>query len=174
MGCMGSERALVKRRIDRRMKDLGLKSYNAYLRYIKQDKSENEIILLLNEISTNVTSFFREPKHFKFISQVIRRWHNEGQKRFRFWCAACSTGEEPYSLAMTVAEALDINSLDIKILATDISTKVLEKCQEGIQQWNSQQCDGDEKYDPEGRFIGCLQCENTQQESGHEAPAVSQ
>ena len=82
-------------------------------------------------ISTNVTSFYREETHFDFITEVFSRWVDEGQKRFRFWSAACSTGEEPYTLAVTLLEALNSGKADIKILATDISTRALTAAMAG-------------------------------------------
>ena len=89
------------------------------------------MVHLLDAISTNVTSFFREPDHFTFLQDVISKWLAKGQRRFRIWSAASSTGEEPYTLAMTLCETIRDPGVDARILATDISTKVLQVCAAG-------------------------------------------
>ncbi|MFP4175654.1 MAG: CheR family methyltransferase [Planctomycetota bacterium] len=125
------KRALVRGRIGKRMRDLGLDSYEEYLERIEADTSGRELTELLDAISTNVTRFFREPEHFKFFADVVSRWNKAGQEKFRFWSAACSTGEEPYTMAMVLADIFPDPNLDWKILATDISTKVLNRALEG-------------------------------------------
>lgn len=117
--------ALVSARVGKRLRALNLPDFDSYLRYLEQDAGGDEIVQLLDAISTNVTHFFRESVHFEFVLEAVRAWAAAGQSRFRFWSAACSTGEEPYSLAMTVREALAGRVADAKILATDISTRVL-------------------------------------------------
>jgi len=119
--------ALVSARVGKRMRALGLTDYGQYLRRIKEDETGEEIVQLLDAISTNVTSFFREPEHFDFLAARLGEWYAAGQRRFRLWSAACSSGEEPYSLAMTMREAFPENGVDARILATDISTRVLER-----------------------------------------------
>ena len=118
-------------RIGKRMRALGIADQREYLQFVMNDTSGEEIVHLIDAISTNVTSFFREAPHFDFLSEVMARWYNEGQRRFRLWSAASSTGEEPYSLAITLSETLD-SGTDVRLLATDISTRVLEKCVQGI------------------------------------------
>ncbi|MBN2308070.1 MAG: methyltransferase domain-containing protein [Candidatus Hydrogenedentes bacterium] len=120
--------ALVSARVGKRIRALGLADPADYLAYVKADKSGQEVVQLIDAISTNVTSFFREPDHFDFLRQVMTQWAEEGQRRFRLWSAASSTGEEPYSIAMTLLESVDARTTDVKLLATDISTRVLEKC----------------------------------------------
>ncbi len=124
--------ALVSARIGKRMRALAIDDYRDYLKYVTQDESGDEVINLLDVVSTNVTSFFRESKHFDFLGEIVEKWAADGQKRMRFWSAACSTGEEPYTIAMTLLAHLDQSSVDIRILATDLSTRVLQKCREGI------------------------------------------
>ena len=97
-----------------------------------RDDSGDEMVQLLDVISTNVTSFFRENEHFEFVTTIMKRWLDAGQRRFRFWSAASSTGEEPYSFAMTLMEAAAGQSVDMKILATDISTRVLASASAGV------------------------------------------
>ena len=126
-----NKEALVCARVAKRMRALGIEDYRKYLKYVKEDKSGNETVRLLDAISTNVTSFFREADHFELVDKVMSQWLDEGQRRFRFWSAASSTGEEPYSLAMTLLETVNGQSgVDMKILATDISTRVLDTCRE--------------------------------------------
>ncbi len=126
-----NKESLVSARIGKRIRALALSDHNAYLQYVMEDRSGEEVIHLIDAISTNVTSFFRESAHFDFLAKVVAEWRARGQQRFRFWSAASSTGEEPYSMAITLLEALGRSDSDVKILATDISTRVLEKCRAG-------------------------------------------
>ncbi len=124
--------ALVSARLGKRMRALDIDTHEKYLDYIKKDDSGNEITQLLDAISTNVTYFFREEKHFDFISSQLNEWYSAGQRKFRFWSAGCSSGEEPYTIAMTYFEALRGQACDTKILATDLSSRVLSKASSGI------------------------------------------
>ena len=127
--CLGANKeALVSARIGKRMRALGLSDHGQYLRFVVEDNTGEELIKLIDAISTNVTSFFRESVHFDFLQEVFSGWLEEGQHRFRFWSAASSTGEEPYSMAMTLREAMNGHKADVRILATDISTRALEQC----------------------------------------------
>ena len=118
--------ALVSARVGKRMRALQIPTHADYLEYVLKDQSGKEIVQLIDAISTNVTSFFREADHFDFLRNAIDKWRGAGQQRFRLWSAASSTGEEPYTIAMTMREAG--SGCDVKILATDISTRVLEHC----------------------------------------------
>lgn len=121
--------ALVQARVAKRMRALDIGSYDEYLRLMENDETGGELTLFLDAICTNVTKFFREAHHFDFIASEMDRWLGQGQRRFRFWSAACSTGEEPFSLAMTILEATrGCPDADVRILATDISTKALDRC----------------------------------------------
>ena len=124
--------ALVDARIGKRLRAVNLTTPEAYVEYLKQPGNQDEFTHFIDVISTNVTSFFRESDHFDFMSDAVKSWAAQGQRKFRFWSAACSTGQEPYSMAMTLIEALKDYSVDTKILATDISTEVLERCKRGI------------------------------------------
>jgi chemotaxis protein methyltransferase CheR len=124
--------SLVSARIGKRIRHLRLDSAQEYLDYVINDESGEELINLLDAISTNVTSFFREAEHFDFLKNIVKEWMGKGQKRFRIWSAASSTGEEPYTIAITMLDAISNNSIDMRILATDISTKVLDTCRQGI------------------------------------------
>lgn len=124
--------SLVVARVGKRMRKLEITDHRQYLRYLLDDSTGTEVVHLIDAISTNVTSFFREPHHFEFLTEVFRGWLAAGQSRFRFWSAASSTGEEPYTLAMTLLEAIDGYHGDLRILATDISTRVLDVCRAGV------------------------------------------
>ncbi len=126
---------LLHSRISKRMRRLGIQKAEAYLKHIADDRSGQEMIELLDAISTNVTYFFREPDHFDQLRAALAHWVDEGQRRFRLWSAACSYGQEPYTMAMTALDAfrdLRAEGIDLRVLATDISTKVLAAAQEGV------------------------------------------
>jgi chemotaxis protein methyltransferase CheR len=125
-----NKKALVSARLGKRMLALGLRSYNEYYEYVQNDRSLNEIGVLIDAISTNVTHFFRESDHFPLLAEIVQRWESEGQRRFRIWCAASSSGEEPYTIALTLAESMT-QMRDTKILATDISNTVLQIARQG-------------------------------------------
>jgi chemotaxis protein methyltransferase CheR len=130
-----SKEALVEARVGKRMRALGIANEKEYLVLLEKDPSGEEIVQFLDVISTNHTSFFREPDHFEFMRSVLADWRREGMRKLRVWSAASSTGEEPYTIAFTIADALesvDNAGVDWRILATDISTKVLAKAEAGI------------------------------------------
>jgi chemotaxis protein methyltransferase CheR len=124
--------ALINARVAKRLRELRMDDYRSYLQYVVNDPSGEELVHLLDVISTNVTSFFREANHFDTLRELMCKWLGEGQRRFRYWSAACSTGEEPYTMAMVALEAAAHSHADIRILATDISTRVLEKARAGL------------------------------------------
>lgn len=126
--------ALVSARIAKRQRVLSLQSAEQYLEYLEQDSSGQELNHFLDVISTHFTSFFREPEHFVVLRQELENRLSAGQRRFRFWSAASSTGEEPYSMAMSLLEALKgvRAKVDLKILATDISLRSLEEARAGV------------------------------------------
>ncbi len=133
-----SKRMLVQARLAKRLRSLGFASYGEYFDYVSQPANGDERVELVNCITTNKTDFFRENHHFEFLAkQVIRqtglRPAKGGLRRLRLWSAGCSTGEEPYSMAITILETLgSIGGWDIKILASDIDTGVLAKAEAGI------------------------------------------
>jgi chemotaxis protein methyltransferase CheR len=124
--------ALVAARVGKRMHALGLPDEAAYLAYLESEETGQELVRFLDVISTNHTAFFREPDHFEFLRSLVSNWYREGQRTLRIWSAASSTGEEPYTIAMTVRSAVTAQDLDLKILATDISTRVLAAAEAGI------------------------------------------
>jgi chemotaxis protein methyltransferase CheR len=126
-----SKRSLVAGRLVRRLRGLGLDSFAGYRRFLEtSDPSGSELIQLVNCITTNKTSFFREESHFGTLEGHMRAAEGGGQRIYRIWSAACSTGEEPYSLAITTLTARQ--SMEVRILASDIDTEVLARAQEGV------------------------------------------
>ncbi len=124
--------SLVDARVSKRLRALGLSTPEQYLDLLERDESGDELVQFLDAISTNFTSFFREQEHFELLGEQIKRWLDGGQRKFRIWSAASSTGEEPYSIAITLAEATAGVPVDARILATDISTKVLAHASQGV------------------------------------------
>ena len=116
---------LVESRLAPRLRKLKLDSYDDYCNLLRGPASRNELVLLLDSISTNVTSFFRERAGLDILANEHAQGMAQGKRKFRYWSAASSTGEEAYSLAMLLAEVGDNPGIDTAILATDISTKVL-------------------------------------------------
>jgi chemotaxis protein methyltransferase CheR len=129
------KRELVYGRLARRLRALNLRSFRDYRNLLSADDGR-ELVQFCNAITTNLTAFFREPHHFEHLkndvlSAIARK--AGPSRRVRIWSAGCSTGEEPYSIAMTVLEAIpDIERWDLKILATDLDSDVLEKARRGV------------------------------------------
>jgi chemotaxis protein methyltransferase CheR len=118
--------ALVRSRLMKRLRSLGLQQVEDYLSFIDSDEGASEVACLIDVMTTNKTCFFREAEHFHYLRDRIL----PGLKatRVRFWSAACSSGEEPYSLAMLIREHVaGVENRDARILATDISHRMLEK-----------------------------------------------
>lgn len=126
-----SRQALVQARLSKRLRALGLEEFEEYVEYLRRDDSGEEIVELLDVISTNFTSFFREERHFQLLTEIVQKAVAAKARQFRLWCAAAATGEEPYTLSMVIQEASEGRIPDIKILATDISTRALRACQAG-------------------------------------------
>jgi chemotaxis protein methyltransferase CheR len=123
-----SKKALVAGRLSRRLKHHRLSSYGDYFRLISQKTEAAELQMALDLLTTNETHFFREPRHFEFMRlQVLPLVPKT--RTYRVWCAASSSGEEPYSIAMTLADGL--GDTPWEVLASDISTSVLEKARSG-------------------------------------------
>lgn len=133
------KKALLTGRLARRMRELRMPRFQDYYAYITADRSGDELVILLDAITTNETHFFREPRQFDFLEQVVypewRRAAEAGrrQRRLRVWSAACSTGEEPYSLAMSLLSHFPLDQgWTVDILASDLSTRVLERARAGV------------------------------------------
>lgn len=132
-----SKDSMVYSRLSRRIRHLKMKSFSEYLLYV--DKTESEHQEFVNALTTNLTSFFREQHHFEELRSFVA-----SQKRaLTIWCAASSTGEEPYSIAITVVEALGRFDIPVKIIASDIDSNVLATASKGV--YKIEQLDNMEK-----------------------------
>ncbi len=130
-----AKRTMVYSRLARRLRSLSLKKFSSYCDLLK-NRDEHELVNFINAITTNLTSFFREKHHFEFmVSTLIPRWikSRSDTRRLRIWSAGCSTGEEPYSIAITLLEHFpELEKWDIKILATDLDTNVVSIAKNGV------------------------------------------
>ena len=134
-----AKRQLLAGRLAPRLRELGLRSLGEYYSRLVEDREGVELMRLLDLVSTNETSFFRENAHFEFLrTQVLPAWAAEAEaghrrRHIRAWSTACSTGQEPYSLAMVLREQLPVErGWQIEILATDISTRVLRQAESAV------------------------------------------
>lgn len=133
------KRSMLEARLRKRLRALGLDSYEAYREYLfSKDGMHEELINMIDVVTTNKTDFFREPRHFDFmvesaLPQLIPSTGAGTDRPLRLWSAGCSSGEEPYTIAMVLDDfRWNGNRIDFEILATDISTQVLEKARLGI------------------------------------------
>ncbi|MHB8829325.1 MAG: CheR family methyltransferase [Syntrophales bacterium] len=131
------KKELVSARLGKRLREGGFSSFTEYYNFITGKGGIDELVRMIDSISTNLTYFFREESHFTKLSELLPIfWENAAQKesnpKLLIWCAGCSTGEEPYSVSMTVCESLMEQAAKVRILATDISTAVISKAAEGI------------------------------------------
>lgn len=130
------KRDLVISRLSRRLRLLGLANFSQYIDYLGTDDG-TEMVQMINRITTNKTDFFREKHHFDFMTEQLlpeltAQGEKTGQRRLRIWSAGCSSGEEPYSLAITLSEFFErLPGWDVKVLATDLDTGMLEKASRG-------------------------------------------
>lgn len=120
---------MVYGRLARRLRALGLSTFQQYLQILERGNSK-EFELFTNSLTTNLTSFFREAHHFDMLRQHLTE--NKSQGSFSIWCSASSTGEEPYSIAISACEAFDSLRPPVKIIATDLDTNVLETAKNAI------------------------------------------
>lgn len=132
-----AKRQLVSARLAKRVRVMGYKTYREYLDSVLSNPNGDEFTTLIDSLSTNLTSFFRENDHFvflktRFVSQIVQE-RGSSKRYIRGWSAGCSTGEEPYTIAITLMESLpQPGSWDIKLMASDISTKVLAQASSGV------------------------------------------
>ena len=122
------KRQMVYSRLARRLRELRLKEFSTYLTFLETDQNGDEWQLFTNALTTNLTAFFREAHHFPVLAEHARKC----PQAVTVWCSAASTGEEPYSIAMTLIEALGSRAGSASVVATDIDTQVLAKGAAGI------------------------------------------
>ena len=134
------KRELVYSRLSRRLRQRGLQRFQDYCDYVETGDDEDELREFINALTTNLTSFFREPHHFEFLANellpALMRSRGLSNRRIRIWSAGCSTGEEPYSIAIVLREVLPNVGWDAKILATDLDSNVLATAERGIYEWS--------------------------------------
>ncbi|AUL99816.1 chemotaxis protein CheR [Rhodocyclaceae bacterium] len=121
---------MVYSRLARRLRSCGDKTFAQYLQRLERDRSEWETFV--NSLTTNLTSFFREAHHFEILADHMRQLTAKEKRPIKIWCCAASTGEEPYSLAMTACETFDTLNPPVQILASDIDTNVLAQGERGV------------------------------------------
>jgi len=128
------KRTMVYSRIARRIRDCGVSDFSEYCNLLRSG-DESELVSFTNAITTNLTSFFREPHHFEYLAKTVlpELEKNKTNKRIRIWSAGCSSGEEPYTIAMTVLDHFKNKSdWDIKILASDLDFDMVERASKGV------------------------------------------
>lgn len=133
------KKALLEARLNRRLRELGMESFLQYYKYVAADQSGAELVRLLDRVATNETHFFREPRQFEFLENtLLPDWLAQGDtglrpRQVRVWSAGCSTGEEPYSLAMMLLDHLPpARGWKLEIVGSDLSSRVVESAQIAI------------------------------------------
>ena len=127
---------LVKACLGKRLRDGKFKSFSQYYRHVTTEQGADELICMIDSLCTNLPGFFREADHFhllrEIIPEIVKMSRRSRIPKLRIWSAGCSTGEEPYTIAMAVRELFNNGQADIKIMASDISTRVLNTAVKGI------------------------------------------
>jgi chemotaxis protein methyltransferase CheR len=131
------KKVMLQSRLQKRLRHLNMTSFKEYVEYVFSEEGlQNELIHMLDVVSTNKTDFFREPVHFEFMEKTILPEHIEHyplNRPVKIWSAGCSSGEEVYTIAMTISEfKKDHPGIDFSILGTDISTEILQKAVDAI------------------------------------------
>lgn len=154
----GGKRELVKARLSKRMRALGLDDFDEYLLRVRREGIAGELTLMLDAVSTNLTFFFRQARQFEHLRNLLTQAQAQRRsrgRRLRIWSAGCSSGEEPYSVAILVLEALaDLPLWDVGILATDLSTQMLADAREGIYEADRL---GEAPAGIVGKYFTCIQ-----------------
>lgn len=128
-----AKRIMLQSRLQRRLKELGIPNFKEYCKHVFSKPGADEVIHMMDVVSTNKTDFFREPAHFDYLRDHLLPEFSARERRvMKIWSAGCSSGEEAYTIAMTISEYNERNTpVAFQILGTDISTKVLTKAKEG-------------------------------------------
>lgn len=132
------KKELVRARLAKRLRLGKFNNFPEYLKHVLADESGKEFSILIDSLSTNLTSFFRERQHFEFLQErflptLMERRRKQNNHKMRAWSAGCSSGEEPYTIAISLLDAIEGQGRwDVKILATDISTRMLERAKAGV------------------------------------------
>ena len=129
------KRGLVSARLQQRLRHRGVATFRDYVKLLQEDVTGEELTAMLDAITTNHTSFFREPQHFEYLAKVVLPPLRDASRVTPIlgWSAACATGEEPYTIALTAAEVLGPEtSRRVRLLASDLSTRALARASAGI------------------------------------------
>lgn len=131
------KKELVHARLSKRLRNSNFNNFSDYIDYVFSNPDQREFSLFIDSLSTNLTSFFREGQHFdlmseKFLPILLKAKEKIKDFRLRIWSAGCSSGQEPYSIAIKLSEAVKDKKWDVKILATDISKTMLETAENGL------------------------------------------
>ncbi len=130
-----AKKVVLQGRLQKRLRVLNISSYADYCKYVFSTEGQNEIIHMMDVVSTNKTDFYREPTHFEYLeTDLLPRWYAENPRQtLKLWSAGCSSGEEPYTLAIVFNEFKEKHpGFDFQILATDISTQMLQHGANGV------------------------------------------
>ncbi len=128
-----SKKELVRARIGKRLRALGCRGFRQYLEFVVGPQGGEELAHMVDLLTTNQTSFFREPAHFHFLKNEVLPRLRSSPRVFRMWSAGCASGEEPYSLAILLLEEIPgVLRKDVKILATDLSRRALAQARAGV------------------------------------------
>ncbi len=136
------KKELVRARLAKRLREGRFRTFAEYIQHVLNDQTGQEFSALVDSLSTNLTKFFRENQHFEYVRTqllpgIIASKQRSGVSRIRAWSAGCSSGEEPYSIAITLLEGIQGKGRwDVKVLATDVSTRILERAKKGIYEQN--------------------------------------
>lgn len=135
------KKTMLQSRLHKRLKELGISSYKEYVNFVfSKEGQDNEVIHMIDVVSTNKTDFFREPVHFDFLHETALPellFKESPNRMIKIWSAGCSSGEEPYTIAMSLSEFMLANpGWDYSILGTDISTRILKSAIEAIYKEN--------------------------------------
>ena len=131
------KKELIRARLAKKLREGGFRTFSDYMNHLSNDASGKEFSAFIDVLSTNLTSFFRERQHFEYLQnnllpRLVEKKSKQNNYRLRAWSAGCSSGEEPYTIAITLLDTIQRGRWDIKVLATDISTRILEKAKAGI------------------------------------------
>jgi chemotaxis protein methyltransferase CheR len=144
------KRELVRSRLIKRVRHLHLDGFEDYLALVDSPRGQDELPRMIDALTTNKTNFFRESAHFDFLAEVVLP-EARAARRLRIWSAACSSGEEPYTIAMVLAATIrDLESWDVRILATDISERMIDLAERGL--YRKEQLEGVSPADRERFF----------------------
>ncbi|HHO0144574.1 TPA: CheR family methyltransferase [Providencia stuartii] len=124
-----NKKSMVYNRLLKRLRDCNVNNFSEYLRMLEREPLHPEWQAFVNALTTNLTAFFREPHHFVTLADFVR---SRKSSNINIWCAASSTGEEPYSIAMTLSDVLGSQAVNAKVIASDIDTEVLSKAKQGV------------------------------------------